>query len=311
MKQVKYEGEVPKEIVYYRKTENNKHGIHVQLEKIEEPCILIYAYGNFTDNYIEWEWKSEKIEIGKEGNYFRDEPIDIDKGEIKGHILVNLEGDIIDMNFYPIVLALALRLEQTDGENTLSVLKEKIKITDQLPQIAKPVGFYSYGDSGVEERIKSFLKEKSFTNKTIKIMDPYISSSLINILKAVIPGDLKIEILTCKIGNSADLPVLQNELSSFHSNVKIIIKKLIEEGDTVNITKRPPSNPFHDRCIISDNDILIIGTSFNSIIMNSTFVSEMSNYPLAEVKFNEWFSGKIFTYNGRQLKFDNFIPEID
>lgn len=308
MKEVKYEGEVSEEIVYYRKTENDKHGIHVQLEKIEESCILIYAYGNFTANYMDWEWCSEKIEIGKEGNTFRDGPIECDDGEIKGHILVNLEGDIIDMNFYPIVLALALRLEQTDGEHIISVLKEKIAITDQLPQIVKPIEFHSYGDPGAEERIKSFLKEKSFTNKKIKIMDPYISSSLINILKAVVPGDLKIEILTCKIGNSSDLPVLQNELSSFHSDVEIIIKKLIEEGDTVNITKPPPSNPFHDRCIISDNDILIIGTSFNSIIMNSTFISEMSNYPLAEVKFNEWFAGRIFTYNGRRLKFEQYYP---
>lgn len=308
MKEVKYEGEVHEEIVYYRKTENNKHGIHVQLEKIKESCILILAYGNFTANYMDWEWKSEKIEIGKKGNTFRDEPIDCDDGEIKGHILVNLEGDIIDMNFYPIVLALALRLEQTDGEHTLSVLKGKIAITDQLPQIVKPIEFHSYGDPGVEERIKSFLKEKSFTNKKIKIMDPYISSSLISILKAIVPGDLKIEILTCKIGNSSDLPVLQNELSSFHSDVEIIIKKLIEEGDIVNITNRPPSNPFHDRCIISDHDILIIGTSFNSIIMNSTFISEMSNYPLAEVKFDEWFAGRIFTYNGRKLKFEQYYP---
>ena len=308
MKKVNYDEEVPKEIVYYRKTENDKHGIHVQLGRVEEPSILIYAYGNFIDNYMDWEWKSEKIEIDKEGNTFRDEPIDYNDGEIKGHILVNLEGDIIDMNFYPIVLALALRLEQTDGENILSVLKEKIKITDQLPHIAKPIEFYSYGDSGIEERIKSFLKEKSFTNKTIKIMDPYISSNLISLLKTVIPGDLMIEILTCKIFNSSDLPALQNELSSFHSDVEIVIKKLIEEGDTMNITQRPPSNPFHDRCIISDNDIMIIGTSFNSIIMNSTFISEMSNYPLAEVKFNEWFSGRLFTYNGRQLKFEQFYP---
>ena len=87
-----------------------------------------------------------------------------------------------------------------------------------------------------------------------------------------------------------------------------MLERIIKEGDTVNITKPPPSNPFHDRCIISDNDILIIGTSFNSIVMNSTFISEMSNYPLAEVKFNEWFAGRIFTYNGRRLKFEQYYP---
>ena len=43
-----------------------------------------------------------------------------------------MQGEIIDLNFYTIVLATALRLEQIDREQTLSVLKEKIKITDQI-----------------------------------------------------------------------------------------------------------------------------------------------------------------------------------
>jgi len=129
MNEINYKGEKPERIVYYHKTENNKHGIHIQLEKIEEPTILVYVYGKFNDGYFDWVWRTERIEINKKKNTFRVEPID---GEIKGHILVNMQGEIIDLNFYTIVLATALRLEQIDREQTLSDLKEKIKITDQI-----------------------------------------------------------------------------------------------------------------------------------------------------------------------------------
>ena len=145
-------------------------------------------------------------------------------------------------------------------------------------------------------------------NKKIKIVDPYLSSDLIKLLFSVIPRDIKIEILTCQLGNKSDLATLQKELTKIPSEVNIVIKKLTEIGKSVNITKKAPPNPFHDRFIISDNDILVIGTSFNSIIKNSTFINEQFNFPIAEQKFDKWFAGHIIKYRGKDMKFEQYYP---
>lgn len=309
MKCVKYFGTKPEEIVFYHITENNMHGIHVQLEKLKCPSVLVYAFGGYHDEYFQWKWDSKKIMPSEtEATHFREEVINVDLGEIKGHILLNNEGNIIETNFSPIILAINLRISGISKDGSVfSVNKEKIGEIDKLPSYTKNVEYYQFGDINIKNRIKKFVKNKSLVNKTIKIMDPYLSSDLTKLLKVVIPGDLKIEILTTKV-NKSELTSLMSELKSFPTEVNIIIKQLIEQGTTINITKRTNPNPFHDRCIISDRDLIVIGTSFNSIIKNSIFLIETINNPIVENKFDEWFSGKIFLYQGKNLKFEQFYP---
>jgi len=135
---------------------------------------------------------------------------------------------------------------------------------------------------------------------------------IIKLLKSVMPGDLQIENLTCQLGYKTVLSDLIKKLGTFPSGISIIIKKLIEEGKTVNIKKSPPPNPFHDRFIITEADFLGIGTSFNTITKNSTFINEMTNYYELEDIFDEWFSGKIISYESNKvkynLKFEQWYP---
>ena len=92
MKSVKYSGIKPEEIVFYHTTENNMHGIHVQLEMLEYPSVLVYAFGGYHDEYFQWQWDSKKImQPETEATHFREEVINVDQGEIKGHILLNNE----------------------------------------------------------------------------------------------------------------------------------------------------------------------------------------------------------------------------
>ena len=307
MKCVKYSNIKPEEIVFYHTTENNMHGIHVQLGKLEYPSVLVYAYGGYHDEYFQWQWDSKKImQPETEATHFREEVINVNQGEIKGHILLNNDGNIIETNFSPTILAINLRIEGiSENGSVFSVDKEKIGEIDKLPSYTKNVEFYQFGDIKVKNRIKQFLRNKSQVNETIKIMDPYLTPDLFKLLKVVIPGDLKIEILTTKVNN---LTSLMNELKSFPIEVNIVIKQLIEQGNPIEITERITPNPFHDRCIISDRDLLIIGTSFNSIIKNSIFLTETINNSIVQNKFDEWFSGKTFLYQGKSLKFEQFYP---
>ncbi|KKK90681.1 hypothetical protein LCGC14_2720550, partial [marine sediment metagenome] len=64
---------------------------------------------------------------------------------------------------------------------------------------------------------------------------------------------------------------------------------------------------FHDRFIISGGVVLIIGTSLNSIITNSTFINQMSNFKAVEQNFDEWFSGIDIPYSGNILYFEDFV----
>jgi hypothetical protein len=312
MKSENYPGVRPVNIVFYHKTKDNKHGIHVQLKMLEEPATLIYAYGKYEEQYFEWNWVSQEIELEEDDLIFRDAPIDLEIGEIKGHILINKNGSIIDINFNPTILAVGVRLEEADKEDVKLVLKKKLKLIEKLPKVVKPPEFYKFGDSSIEVRIKNFLLEKSKVNKSIKIMDPYLSTELIKLLKSAMPGDLQIEILTCQLGYKTVLSDLIKELGTFPSGISIIIKTLIEESETVNIKKGPTPNPFHDRFIITEADFLGIGTSFNTITKNSIFIYEMTNYYELEDIFDEWFSGKIISYESNKvkynLKFEQWYP---
>ncbi|MHA1758962.1 MAG: hypothetical protein ACTSVV_19505, partial [Promethearchaeota archaeon] len=271
-----------------------------------EPMILVAAYGKINQPYYDWNWISKEIEPKKDiPQLARIETWDFKTGEIKGHLLLNKKGDIIESNFDPILRQVAIRMEILSQNQIMNAVKMKLGDVE-MPQVASPVKFYVYGDDSIEDRIKKFLENTSATNKTIKIMDPYISIELINILHACKPGDLEIQILTIKFSQGNPNNLL-NAINNLPDGIDVHVKQLIEEGSTVNMVRGTHPNPFHDRCIISEGSVLTIGTSINSIVSNSSFLQQMTNYPFVEAKFDEWFSGRIFAYRGRRLKFETFV----
>lgn len=291
-------------IINYKVKDNNMHTIIIKQHKITEPSLLIYAYGRLNISY--WEWKSAEILPNPDPNFRGSiETCDFSTGEIKGYILLNKNGDIIEKSFEPVIRQIGIRLEikvQKDIKNI-----QKLKIGEKnLPQVTIPLKFYDFNDISIENRIKNFLEKKSCTNKIIKIMEPYLSIELIDLLHACHQGDLKIQILTKQLTKKTNENSLKKKLESLLPKIKITIKQLVKEGEQVKIRYQTCPNPFHDRFIISEGDVLIIGTSINSIINNSTFVYEINNYKIIEEKFDEWFSGKVLSYKGNRLKFEKY-----
>ncbi len=133
-------------MVFYHKTKDNKHGIHVQLKMLEESATLIYAYGKYEEQYFEWNWVSQVIKLKKDDLIFREAPIDLEIGQIKGHILINKNGSILDINFNPTILAVNVRLEEVGKEDVKLVLKKKLKLIEKQPKVVKPPEFYKFGD---------------------------------------------------------------------------------------------------------------------------------------------------------------------
>ncbi len=309
MNEVHYPGPEPKGIVYYHMTENNKHAIHVKLDELDQNAILNYAFGTISDDFVNWKWKSVKINLihTKSANTFRDE-LENENDIIKGYILINENGEIIEKDFSPLCLGIGgIRMTSIDKDGSQQVFKLKPITIHDLPQVPVKTEFYEYGDMSIHQRILDFIQKKSIGNKVIKICDPYLSSSLISLIKNALPGDLEIQILTYKINQNDYIPI-KNELNSISSQIKISIKVLNVRGKTLDIhqnTRIP--NPFHDRFIMSGGDVLIIGTSLNSIIINSTFINQMSNFKALEEKFDEWFSGNDILYSGSTLFFEDLV----
>lgn len=309
MNEVNYPAPEPRGIVYYHMTEKNKHAIHVKLYELDQNAILTYAFGTITDDYVNWKWKSEKINLiyDKSKITLRDE-LENENDIIKGYILINENGEILEKDFSPVCLGIGgIRMTSINEVGTQQVFKLKPITLDDLPQVLVKTEFYEYGDITVEQRISDFIKTKSIGNKVIKFFDPFLSSSVISLIKNALPGDLEIQILTYKI-NLNDYSAIQNELNSISSQIDISIKVLNVRGKTLDIhqvTRIP--NPFHDRFIISGGDVLIIGTSLNSLIINSTFINQMSNFKVLEEKFDEWFSGVNISYSGNALYFEDLV----
>lgn len=309
MNEVNYPAPEPRGIVYYHITENNKHAIHVKLYELDQTTILIYAFGTISDDYVNWKWKSEKINLihNEFKITFRDE-LENENDIIKGYIPINEYGEVLEKDFSPVCLGFGgIRMTSIDESDTQQVFKLKPITIDDLPQVPVKTEFYEYGDITVKQRISDFIKTKSIGNKVIKIFNPFMSSSLISLIKNALPGDLEIQILTYKI-NRNEYNAIQNEINSISSQIEISIKVLNVRGKILDIhqSTRIP-NPFHDRFIISGGVVLIIGTSLNSIITNSTFINQMSNFKAVEQNFDEWFSGIDIPYSGNILYFEDFV----
>lgn len=82
-------------------------------------------------------------------------------------------------------------------------------------------------------------------NQTIKIIDPYISIELLEILENSADSGTEIQILTTTIaGNrSVNEPIILRKLNNFSSDKKITVKQVIKDGDSVNMRNRI-INPF-------------------------------------------------------------------
>lgn len=182
--------------------------------------------------------------------------------------------------------------------------------------MADNIIFFSHSQSNVSYYLRLINDENFFLifdrpqdkrRKNFYNLSKDLSSSLISLIKNALPGDLEIQILTYKI-NQSEYIAIQNEINSIDSQIDLSIKILNVRGKPLDIhqSKRIP-NPFHDRFIISGGDALIVGTSLNSIITNSTFINQMSNFKILEQKFNEWFSGVDIRYSGNALYFEDLV----
>jgi hypothetical protein len=92
--------------------------------------------------------------------------------------------------------------------------------------------------------------------RTLRICDPYLDTTTLEHIDAC-TGTTTVRLLTFHI---ADTPTLRRALAAFSS-----------QGKTVEVRK-PASDVLHDRYLIDENSMLILGTSLNSFGKKQCFV---------------------------------------
>ncbi|OLS21792.1 MAG: hypothetical protein HeimC3_33820 [Candidatus Heimdallarchaeota archaeon LC_3] len=293
--------------IFYR-----NFSLYIQPAKLLEDLIIVFAMGSANLDINEgWDWEFHTLYVTADPNAGKMELIYTpeENQEIKGHLVTNLQGIKLYSSFAPFIRGINGRMEiNTPG--TTEPIVEKFKIGETLPidhLVHVKTTSYNFSDPQVELDLKNYFERHTrYEDQTIRIIEPYLSERLINLVDQSVDKGTNVKILTVQT-SGMDASFVRSKIATLsQKDISVEIKQICRINQSVNITNRKTDNPFHDRMVIINNGVLMIGVSFNGLFKNNTTIQEYSGGNTLKKQFDDWFQGINISYENITLQFKAF-----
>ena len=267
-----------------------------------------FSYGAIDSKKHEWKWDSFKVISDGEKNQGIMKKICSKNEEIR-LLLVHLPDGTIHHKISEDRVRIDVSMTFTDG--TSNFHDERFSIGSNTIR-TNFVPTETLWFQAKNPQIKEFIRDKikSFTRSgELRIVDPYLSKELLQMLENYLMPSAKVMILCVKFARGTEITDVRTLLGNMSSHTIKIRQLRKSSSPTCDLSKSiGVSTPFHDRYILSNELGISIGTSFNSILKNATFVHTFKYSETILNDFKRWFSGEIVKFEGIDLLSTEFIP---
>jgi len=248
----------------------------------------------------DWKWQSFLVEQNDTGSVVQRIANWDDDEYIIGVMVIDQNGKMISRSFGVPVRSFEVRMNVKDDSGTTVNISTFRVGEHEYEYIPLDLKWFEFNDGSILTYVENSFREITFM-ASLKVVEPYLSEKLIDSIIRSAQHQTNIRILFKQITDDSSVDNIRNMLNSTSHNIEIKQIKPVSDSSNVLIQKNRISIPFHDRYFLGDTNGLMIGTSFNSLFKNSTFVLKFNFSKNIELDFDNWYSGNKIRYNKRHF----------